>query len=42
MAQGVSGDFVAKMIMEDFHKFIDFDFACPFRKVLRFELLIES
>jgi Protein of unknown function (DUF1091) len=33
MSQGVMGDFIAKMIMEDIHKFIDFNLTCPFNKV---------
>lgn len=35
MAQGVLGDFIAKMIMQDLHKFIDFDMKCPYKKVSR-------
>jgi Protein of unknown function (DUF1091) len=33
MSQGVMGDFIAKMIMEDIHKFVDFNLTCPFNKV---------
>jgi Protein of unknown function (DUF1091) len=33
MSQGVLGDFLAKMIMENIHEFIDFEFKCPFKKV---------
>jgi hypothetical protein len=33
MADGILGDFVARMIMDDLHKFIDFDLKCPFRRV---------
>lgn len=33
MVQGVFGNFVTKMIMEDLNKFIDFDLTCPFKKV---------
>jgi uncharacterized UPF0160 family protein len=40
MSQGVLGDFLAKMIMEDIHKFMDFDMMCPFRKVKYFYILL--
>jgi hypothetical protein len=33
MVEGTLGDFVAKMIMEDLHNYIDFDLKCPFRRV---------
>jgi uncharacterized UPF0160 family protein len=33
MSQGVLGDFIARMIMEDLHSVIDFDLKCPFKKV---------
>lgn len=33
IAQGILSDFVVKMIMEDFHKFADFDIVCPMKTV---------
>lgn len=33
MYQGILGDFLSKTIMDDLHKFIDFDLKCPFKKV---------
>jgi hypothetical protein len=35
MSESVLGDFIAKMIMKDLRKFIDFDVKCPFKKVGR-------
>jgi len=33
MAKGIVGDFLVKMIMEDFSKFADFNITCPWKKV---------
>lgn len=32
IGQGVMGDFIVRMAMEDFHKFADFNITCPFKK----------
>jgi hypothetical protein len=33
MISGIIGDFLTKMIMEDLHKYADFELKCPFPKV---------
>lgn len=33
MVGGILSDFVAKMIMDDIQKYIDFELKCPFKKV---------
>jgi len=33
MAKGIIGDFLVRMIMEDFSKFANFNISCPFKKV---------
>ena len=33
MSEGTIGDFMAKMIMENIHQYMNFDLRCPFKKV---------
>jgi hypothetical protein len=34
MTDGVLGNFLAKMIMENLHEFTDYELKCPFKKVI--------
>lgn len=38
MVNGIQGDFLTKMIMEDFKNFADFELKCPLPKVKNFKI----